>query len=178
MDDGVAEFVAEDELIAPHIQYIRCEVLLRDSLGTTFGADNLRDELGEDIVGLLGKGRRPEDAAAVQLCIRVVDALRQFVSDNHLHVMGQRHRRSKTVRHPIKYSRVPDLLNDIPIFGLDGVVLVDDSDPPVALCPSVFGVVTAETGHVPAHQEENREDDDSDPTQLQGYQFFKVSLHP
>src|SRR5262245_11472536 len=41
VDDSVTQLVAKDELIAPHVQDFSCEVLPRDNLGDTLGADDL-----------------------------------------------------------------------------------------------------------------------------------------
>ena len=79
VDDSVTQLVAEDELVTPHVQDVSCEVLLRDDLGRTLVADDLGEEFGEDVVGLLREGRRPEDPTTVQLGRRVVDALGHVV---------------------------------------------------------------------------------------------------
>lgn len=168
VDDSVTQLVAEDELVTPHVQDVSCEVLLRDDLGRTLVADDLGEEFGEDVVGLLREGRRPEDPTTVQLGRRVVDALGHVVGDDHLEVVGQRHRLRQAVRHPFEHARVHDLLHRIPVLGPDGVVLVDDRDPPLALGPSGRGVVIAEAGRAPEHHEENRDAEGDVPTQSHG----------
>src|SRR4029077_5970043 len=72
-DESVTKFVAQNELIGPHVQDVSCEVLLRDRPRRTFTGDDLREELGEDIVRRLRERRRPPDLPAVHLSRRVVD---------------------------------------------------------------------------------------------------------
>ena len=88
VDESVTQLVAEDELVAPHIQDVSCEVLLRDRPRRTLTGDDLREELGEDVVGRLRKGRRPPDLPTVNLGSRVVDALGKLVRDDDLEVVG------------------------------------------------------------------------------------------
>jgi hypothetical protein len=74
VDESVTQLVAEDELVAPHVQDVSCEVLLRDSPRRTLAGDDLREELGKDVVGRLRKARRPPDPPTVNLRSRIVDA--------------------------------------------------------------------------------------------------------
>ena len=87
MDDSVTQLVAEDELVAPHVQDVSCEVLLRDGPRRTLTGDDLREKLGKDVVGRLRKGRRPPDPPAVDLSHRVVDPLGKLVRDDDLKIV-------------------------------------------------------------------------------------------
>ena len=156
VNDGVTKLMAENELVAPHIENVGREVVRRDGPGRTLVADNLGEELGKDVVSLLREGRGPEDPATVQFGGRVVDAFGQFVGDDHLEVVRKRQRLRQAVGHSFEHARVPDLLDRIPVLGLDGVFLVDDRDPPVALGRSGRGVVLAEAGCAREHHEEDR----------------------
>src|SRR5262249_24827327 len=75
MDESVAELVAEDELITPHVEDVSCEVLLRDRLRLAFAGDDLRQEFGEDVVRSLRKSRRPKDCPTGHVCRRIVESL-------------------------------------------------------------------------------------------------------
>src|SRR5215831_12222944 len=52
VDESVTKLVAENELIAPHIQDVSGEVLLRDGPRRTLAGDNLGKEFSEHIVSL------------------------------------------------------------------------------------------------------------------------------
>jgi hypothetical protein len=78
VDESVAQLVAEDELIAPYVEDVSCEVLLRDGPRRTLAGDDLREKLGKDVVGRLREGRRPPDPATVYLGRRVVETFRVF----------------------------------------------------------------------------------------------------
>src|SRR4029077_4921849 len=71
-DESVTQLVAEDELVAPHVKHVRCEVLLRDGPRRTLAREDLRKKLGEDVVCRLRKRRRPPDLPTVCLGSRVV----------------------------------------------------------------------------------------------------------
>ena len=58
MDESVTELVAKNELIAPHIQDVSTEVLLRDGPGLTLAGDNLWEEFRKNVVGSLSKRPR------------------------------------------------------------------------------------------------------------------------
>ena len=84
VDESVTQLVAEDELVAPHIQDVSCEVLLRDGPWRTLAGDDLREKLGEDVVGRFRKGRGPPDLPTICLGSRVVDAFGKLVGDDDL----------------------------------------------------------------------------------------------
>ena len=74
--------------LPPHVQYVSGEVVLRDCPRRTLAGDDLREKLGEDVVGRLREGRRPEDPPAVRVSRRIVDALGSLVGDDDLEVVG------------------------------------------------------------------------------------------
>ena len=88
VDESVTQLVPEDELVAPHVQDVRCEVLLRDGPRRTLAGDDFRKKLGEDVVCRLRKGRRPPDLPTICLGSRVVEAFGKLVGDDDLEVVG------------------------------------------------------------------------------------------
>ena len=53
VDKSVTDLVTEDELVAPQVQGVGCEVLLGDGPRRALAAGDLREKLGQDVVGRL-----------------------------------------------------------------------------------------------------------------------------
>ena len=77
-----------------------------------------------------------------------------------MEVVGERHRLRQAVGHPFEHAEVLDRLQRIRVLGVDGVFLVDDSDPPLAVGASRRGIVIPEAGRASEHSggEQRREE--------------------
>jgi len=140
----VAKLVAEDELVAPDVQRVGREVLCPDRFRDALVADHLGDELYEEAVGRVQPPGRPEDRPAVHFRRGVVEGY--VVADFHHEIVGQGERPGRTVRQPLEYAGVPDLLHDVPVLGLNASVVVHDLHLTVAAYHSRGCVLVAGAG--------------------------------
>jgi len=140
VDESMTQLVAQDELVAPHVQNISCEVVLRDGSRCTFAGGDLREELDEDVVGRLREGGRPPDFSTVHIGGRIVQALGKLIGDDDLEVFGERYCFGQTVHHSFEHARIPDLLYCVPVLGLDGVILINNRGSALALSCNRRGV--------------------------------------
>ena len=168
VDESVTHLVAEDELVAPHVQDVSCKVVRCDSLRRTLAGDDLREELGEDVVGRLREARRQPDPPTVRLGSRDVDALEKLVRHDDLEVMGQCHCLRQSVRHSFEHARVFDLLYYVPVLGHDGVVLINNRHPSLTLGLSGRGVAAGARRAYDYREEHSSDESNAQPPQSHG----------
>src|SRR5262245_28147516 len=149
MDKGVADLVAEDELVRPHGQDVGVEVLARNRLRSTFVAVDVCDGLRQKGASRGDEVRRPKNRPAVHFRGRVIDPFGHFVADSDLDVVGQRHRLARPVGEALEGARVPHELHGVAVLGLDACVVVHDLHPTVTACHSPAGVLVAGAGREP-----------------------------
>ena len=144
VDEGVAKLVAEDELVGPDVQRVGREVLCPDRLRDALVADHIGDELHEEAAGRVRPPGRPEDRPAVHFRCGIVEG--NVVADFDHEIVWQGERLGRTVSQPIEHARVPDLLHDVPVLGLNASIVVHDLHPTGAACHGGLRVMVVGAG--------------------------------